>query len=353
MLARRSPIIDSTRRSARGMNSEMFSLVMGIGLGSVVLAALLMWMLRSHWLPTAAPVPSDRTTAATSVDASKESRPPPAATAPAVVVISRRAAAADGRWSQLTLDEQDILQPLHDDWKRLTTDQRVKWLDVVARFSKLTPDEQQRMQTRMAEWARLSPHERGQARLNFQELRQLSAKERLERWEAYQGLEEDERRQWAERTTAAASASPARRTEAPAKPQPKSAGSGWEAPTAWSRPEGASVVRAPLGATTHLVSRLPTGAGAVAPPAPRIASGGEGVDRRTLLPQSPKAARAPSGDPESPASGDGSGDAASSASAGAAGPSTTAAAPISPTAQVNATPGAETPGHAASDVRSR
>lgn len=297
----------STRRSVRGVNSEILSLAMGIGASALVLAAMLMWMLRAHWMPAGAQRMADADPSHVAGQATADGKTT-AMPAPTVAALSRRTAAGSGRWSHLTLDEQEILQPLHEDWSKLTVDQRVKWLDVVARYPKLSPEEQQRMQTRMAEWARLSPVERGQARLNFQELRQLSAKERLERWEAYQGLDEGERRQWAERTPTAPAAA-VRRTEAAATPQPKSAGTALELAAAQARPEGATVVRAPLGATTHLVSRVPVGASTATAPAPRIASGGDGVDRRTLLPQSAKTVRHGAGETETLPQGDAAADA--------------------------------------------
>lgn len=197
----------------------------------------------------------------------------------------RRRWAAEGHWAGLPRAEQETLAPLMDDWIELSREQRQKWLEIAARFSSLSKDDQTRLRDRMQEWARMSPAERSQARLSFQEARQLSATERLERWEAYRGLDDDQRRQLLDETKIAQrSTSTPKRTEwgppAPKGAAPADAAVGGGRP----RPEGAITVRAPTGATTHLLNRAPM-AGIEAAPGLRVSTSADVVDRNTLLPQ--------------------------------------------------------------------
>lgn len=263
------------------------------GAGLLVLALLGAWIwIKPHRVAVAsAPITAPLPTIAASATGSGP--PTVAATSPkAAALEARRAAAAAGRWSQLTPLEQSVLAPLQEDWTELNKDQRAKWFDLAQRFHSLLPDEQQRIQTRMVDWARMSPAERGAARLNFQEIRQLSAKERLERWEAYQGLDADERKQLAERGQASVQNVGVARRSDPTPPVPKSSGAVTEAlaaQTAPTRSVGATVVQAPMGATTLLVSRLPSTA--LPATGPKIAATADFVDRATLLPQ-PRVSRA-------------------------------------------------------------
>jgi len=268
------------------------------GLGLAVAALLAAWLARPVRAPGPAVVPAPATGAVvpTNAPATPEAAPAPPPRQP------DRAAIAAGQWSRLPPSAQEVLSPLQDDWAELSPDQRLKWYDLARRYYALLPDEQQRIQARMAEWARMTPAERGVARLNFQEIRQLSHRERLERWEAYQGLEADERRQLAERGQALTQAAAAPRRSESMAPVPKSSSVAGEAvanTASAARPVGATIVQAPLGSTTVLVSRLPSAA-AVSTPGPKIAATSEFVVRSTLLPQ-PKAVEEPGATPATPA----------------------------------------------------
>jgi len=280
----------SLRQSAPGH----WSIALSAGLGVAVLLALGFWA----WKPPTRPAPVAATTAAPAAPASAAG--PIGQPQTLTPFQERRVAAGSGRWSRLSAAEQTILAPLKDDWFDLTKDQRLKWFDLAQRFPSLQPDEQQRIQARMADWARMSSAERGAARLNFQEIRQLSARERMERWEAYQGLDAQERKHLAERGQATALTAPAsRRSDNPSSPVPKSSEAVTEAlagVTPPARSVGATVVQAPLGATTVLVSRVPVAASPAA--GPKIAATSDFVDRATLLPQPRPSRAAPAAETE-------------------------------------------------------
>ncbi len=194
------------------------------------------------------------------------------------------------RWNELSAAQRKVLAPLTNDWNGLDSRSKERWLDVASRFHKLPAEEQQRANQRMADWSHMTVAQRTQARLNFQESRDVSKEERAARWQAYQALPEEKKRELArQRAAAAAPASAASTTAGLAKRhaptpfeavQPKTNVVGQVPP---SKPVG--VVAARPGATTTLMNRRAT------PPAhqrdgqPKIAGGPGYVDRTTLLPR--------------------------------------------------------------------
>ncbi|NBU50385.1 MAG: DUF3106 domain-containing protein [Betaproteobacteria bacterium] len=257
-------------------------------LGLAVIAALVAWLWRPSKLLQAVPAPLE-------ASAPVAAAPEDAQAAPAQ---ARRALAVSGRWSRLSAGDQAILAPLKEDWAELSVDQRLKWLDLSLRFPAMAVDEQQRVQDRMAQWARLSSAERGAARLNFQEIRQLSQKERLEQWEAYQGLGPEEKKELAVKAQAAAQAPAVPKRSESSTPVPKSSAVLTDAVSggAVARPVSGTLVQAPIGATTRLVTQLPALAAAPSS-SPRIAVQPGAVDPVTLLPQARAARTAGSGEP--------------------------------------------------------
>lgn len=264
-------------------------------LGLLVIGAMVAWLWRPSKTTPAIPAPL----------AASAPVQVPSETVPASPAQARRALAVSGRWDRLSARDQAILAPLRDDWADLSFDQRLKWLDLSLRFPGMTLDEQQRVQERMAQWARMSSTERGAARLNFQEIRQLSQKERLEQWEAYQGLNPAERKELALKAQSATQAPVVPRRAEPSAPVPKSSGLAAESLASAStvaRPVGGTLVQAPIGATTRLVTQVPVTAPPT-PAGPRIAAPIGAVDPVTLLPQ---ARNARSGAPAVGGHGDGS-----------------------------------------------
>lgn len=226
----------------------------------------------------------------------------------AIVQAPIRIAQDGPSWNNLTAAQRQALHPLQDDWSEIDADHKQKWLEVGARFPSMTEDERRRVQVRMAEWARLSPIERGRARLNFQQAKQVPAEDRQARWESYQSLSPDQKRELAARAAASvpsrkAASVVAKRPELNlgGAPRPKSNIVPNPAFAAPPRPVAPTVVRAQPGATTSLISKAP------APPAhqqtglPKIATTPQLVDRATLLPQrGPQAAGVQSAPAASP-----------------------------------------------------
>jgi len=199
------------------------------------------------------------------------------------------------RWSELSPAHRKVLAPLAADWDGLDARSKERWLDVAARFPKMPTVEQQRANQRMGEWAHMTVAQRTQARMNFQETRSVSKEEREARWQAYQALPEEKKRELAAKrvaTATSASASSAsvpqaRRHAPPALDivQPKNNVVSPAAPVHTAA--GSAPVGAPQrpGVTTTLLTHR------AAPPAhqhdgaPKIAAGPNSVDRTTLLPK--------------------------------------------------------------------
>lgn len=186
-------------------------------------------------------------------------------------------------WSSLSANQRKALKPLEAEWGRIDGPRRSKWIEIADKFHTLSPDEQGRVQNRMAEWAKLTPKERGQARLNYKEAQQVPAQERKARWEAYQALPPEERKQLAAR------AAPAARKPGNDVPAETSANKSNVVPNSSyapkPKPVAPTVAQAQPGATTNLITKRPN------PPAhqqaglPKIAVTPGFVDQSTLLPK--------------------------------------------------------------------
>ena len=205
------------------------------------------------------------------------------------------------RWRDLKTPQQAALKPLERDWPGLDGPQKQKWLQLVARFPKMSPPEQQRVQARMADWAKLTPQERGQARLNFEEARQLPSQDRQARWDAYQALPAEQKRQLAARAgppSAPVAATDQTRKSGTADVRPdRPDKAARDAALAKSnivpnpafanrpRPVSPTLVRAGPGATTTVISKRSTPPSHQQTGLPKIAATPEFVDQNTLLPQ--------------------------------------------------------------------
>ena len=213
------------------------------------------------------------------------------------------------RWHDLKAAQQASLKPLEQDWSAIDAPRKQKWLQIVARFPKMSAPEQERVRARMADWAKLSPQERGQTRLNFQEARQLPSQNRQARWDAYQALPAEQKRQLAARAEPASApaagsvAAPGAAADIARKPGSVDArpDRGDKAardaalaksnivpnPAFANRPGAVSptVVRASPGATTTSISKRATPPSHQQTGLPKIAATPEFVDRHTLLPQ--------------------------------------------------------------------
>ena len=197
------------------------------------------------------------------------------------------------RWQELKPAQQAALKPLEREWSRIDGPGKKKWLEVSARFQKLTPAEQARVQDRMTQWTKLTPIERGQARLHFQEAKEVPAKDRQARWDAYQALSPEQKRDLAARAAPPSDAS--RKSALSAPPRPES--SGRETPQLKSnivpnptfaappRAIAPTVVQARPGASTTSITKRPTPPTHQQAGMPKIAATPGFVNKATLLPQ--------------------------------------------------------------------
>ena len=195
-------------------------------------------------------------------------------------------------WSKLSAAQQQALAPLQRDWPSIEPNRKQKWLELATRFPNMPADERQRVQERMAEWARLTPAERTRARLQFKEARQVPADERQAKWQAYQALPEDERKQLAQRAKPAAK--PASAPDLTGRSHAAAASSAGERKAPATAP---MVVQAKPGATTTTMTVKPHKPNPAQPGAPKIAATAGYVDPATLLPKRTAPAAAP---PQSP-----------------------------------------------------
>lgn len=97
-------------------------------------------------------------------------------------------------WQQLTAAQKQALAPLADSWNTISELQKSKWLALSQNFAKLSDLEQTKLHDRMTEWTVLSPQQRTRARLNFAEAKDLTPEEKEARWQAYQALSSDEKK---------------------------------------------------------------------------------------------------------------------------------------------------------------
>lgn len=204
--------------------------------------------------------------------------------------VTAPAPEAGPRWQDLSPTQRSALKPLERDWSGIDASHKQKWLEIATRFPSLPPAEQNRISARMTQWAKMSPSARGQARINFQEARQITPQDRQARWEAYQALSPEQRRQLAARAApanagtrggdAARKPVPARetmQTKSNLVPNPSFA--------APPKPVAPTVVQAQPGATTSLVSKRPAPPSHQQPGMPKITASPGFVDKSTLLPQ--------------------------------------------------------------------
>lgn len=215
----------------------------------------------------------------------------------------KQAATAEYLWKSLSANQQRALQPLEGEWRTIDATRRQKWIEIADRYHTLSPDEQARVQARMSQWAQLSPEDRGKARLLFQQAKEVSPSDRGTRWEAYQALPEDERRQLAERAANARPGSSGRSGAASAptvgRPAPVNSVDGGQrgagAPKsnlvpnpAFAAPPvavGPTVVQAAPGATTSLMSRRAEPPSHQQAGLPKITALPGFVDQTTLQPR--------------------------------------------------------------------
>ncbi len=189
------------------------------------------------------------------------SQAPPLPTTTSTQPLS--AVASSPRWSELSPNQQTALAPLAASWESLEAARKRKWMSVAQTYSQLAPAEQAKLQGRMAEWAALSPRDRAVARFNFAESKKLPASDRAANWDAYKALPPEDRQKFVSQAASA----------------PKSAA---------LAPKRTTVDKVtPVPVTRHTPTTDREKALVVVP----------SLDRKTLLPQAPKPAKAAASSP--------------------------------------------------------
>jgi len=124
-----------------------------------------------------------------------QTAPEAAPTSPAVTQAQATAPVSQS-WQQLSPLQKQALAPLGAQWSALTAQQQSKWQAISRNFSQLSVSEQITMHARMADWVALSPRQRNQARFNYNTVQKSLPKVELKaKWEAYQALPAEEKRQ--------------------------------------------------------------------------------------------------------------------------------------------------------------
>lgn len=200
------------------------------------------------------------------------------AQAPASLRPAPAAAAEQGlRWQDLSPSQRTALKPLEREWPGIDAARKQKWIELSSRVPAMSAEERARVQGRMADWAKLSPQERGQARLRFQEAKQIPPSDRQARWEDYQALTPEQKRQLAARSERGDKTG---RDPAQAKsnivPNPAFAAS--------PKSVTPTVMQAQPGATTTLIGKRAVPPSHQQTGLPKIAATPEFVNKSTLLP---------------------------------------------------------------------
>ncbi len=138
----------------------------------------------------------------------------PASTGASATTSAAKPAQSKPLWRELTQRQQRALEPLASNWDELTEAHKQKWLAMSRNYAELSPAEQETLHSRMTDWSRLSNQQREQARQNFAAVKQVPPDVRKAKWEAYQALSEEEKRQLA------AKARPVQAPGAAALPRP-------------------------------------------------------------------------------------------------------------------------------------
>jgi hypothetical protein len=150
-------------------------------------------------------------------------------------------------WQRLSAEEKRALAPLASRWSELSELQKGKWIAISHNFDQLPPSDKAVMHARMTDWVKLSPIQRNQARLNFNTLQNLPKDEKKAKWDEYQSLSPEQKRQ-----LSAINQGPAKTTAPSSKPA--NADRLVAPPRAWQSSPAASAPpsRAPIDKKTLL-----------------------------------------------------------------------------------------------------
>ena len=159
----------------------------------------------SAFAPAFAQAPADPASAPVTAEPAASAPPAPAPRpklhiAPAKPLAPTLLSAPD--WAALTNDQRKLLAPLAADWNSLSPSQRAKWLNATPALATLPEPEMTRLHDRMRAWTQLTPTERLNARISFQVAKQVDANQREAKWEEYQALSPEKRKELADKAAA-------------------------------------------------------------------------------------------------------------------------------------------------------
>lgn len=111
---------------------------------------------------------------------------------------------AQPSWSELSLEQKQILAPLANEWDKMDGFRRKKWLGIAKRYRTMKDDEKTRMQRRMTDWAKLSPDDRKRARDKYKSLQKAPPEKKdavRKKWQEYNALPESEKKRFKDEAT--------------------------------------------------------------------------------------------------------------------------------------------------------
>ncbi|CAN5441296.1 hypothetical protein BH10PSE17_BH10PSE17_06630 [soil metagenome] len=97
------------------------------------------------------------------------------------------------KWTQLSSQQREALQPLEGEWNGLEPVRQQRWMRFADKYPELGPQEKQRVQTQLRAWVNLTPAERRAARDNYVQSRKWTPEQRQRAWERYSNLPPEER----------------------------------------------------------------------------------------------------------------------------------------------------------------
>ena len=138
--------------------------------------------LAGNTAPAASPVASAAASATATKKASQQTLPP------ATKLITKP------EWHELSASQQNALTPLAAHWITMTEGQKRKWLVISKNFAAWPAAEQKLIHDRMTDWTSLSARQRSRARLNYAGAQELSPEERRSKWQDYQSLSPEQKK---------------------------------------------------------------------------------------------------------------------------------------------------------------
>ena len=112
---------------------------------------------------------------------------------------ARETISSGNSWGNLTASQKESLAPLEKEWGKFSTPQKRKWLEVAKKMEAMSPEEKQRLQNHIRDWLNLTPEQRRMARQNFLGFKKLNQDKKTEKWQEYQKLPAEKKRELAEK----------------------------------------------------------------------------------------------------------------------------------------------------------